>query len=182
MPSQQILPVTHHPYPFSGPNPSSIDAMLVKVEDDPTASLLVSSSFEDEKASSSFKPVLPRASSYTCTSISTSASASSSTTTTATKAKSFYQKRRRRAASEDSLSSLSDGENRRSLGRQVGHAAAETFLLTRLGLKLLRYLGWVAVMEFLLVFFYVGILFFVLGLWFFGSFFGYPFRHFDQFG
>ncbi|PON87945.1 Alpha/beta hydrolase fold [Trema orientale] len=153
MPSHQILPITHHhpPPPFSGSNPSSIlptgpasaDAMLLKLEnDDPTARLLISSSFEDEMASfKPIKPLLPRASSYTTT---TSSSAAASTTTTAAAtatAKSFYQQRRRRIASEDSLSSLSDGEGRRSLGREVGHAAAETFLLTRLSLKLLRYLG-----------------------------------------
>ncbi|XP_062103276.1 probable isoprenylcysteine alpha-carbonyl methylesterase ICMEL1 [Humulus lupulus] len=49
--------------------------------------------------------------------------------------------RRRRTNSEDSISSLFDIEGRRSLRRDVGHATAETFLLTRLSLKLLRYLG-----------------------------------------
>ncbi|KAJ0985809.1 hypothetical protein J5N97_004165 [Dioscorea zingiberensis] len=53
--------------------------------------------------------------------------------------------RRRRAISEPSLSSLSSASasasNRPSFRREVGHAAAETFLLTRLTLILLRYLG-----------------------------------------
>ena len=151
MPSQQILPITHHPqpssYPFSGSNPSSIlpsssvsaGAMFLNIEDDPTSRLLISSSFEEEKVPFNpiNKPILPKVSSYTTTSSSTS-----TTTGPAKTAKSFYQQqRRRRNASEDSLSSLSDGESRRSLGRDVGHAAAETFLLTRLTLKLLRYLG-----------------------------------------
>nr|XP_009390953.1 PREDICTED: probable isoprenylcysteine alpha-carbonyl methylesterase ICMEL1 isoform X4 [Musa acuminata subsp. malaccensis] len=50
--------------------------------------------------------------------------------------------RRRRTVSEPSLRSLSSHTSRgRSLGRDVGHAAAETFLLTRLAITLLRYLG-----------------------------------------
>ncbi|KAF4356840.1 hypothetical protein F8388_019499 [Cannabis sativa] len=132
MSSQQILPITQHQlsssYPFSESNPSSIspgcsssvDTMLLNVEDDPTARLLISSSFESEKASfKPIKPLLPKI----------------------TTAKTSYQHRRRRTNSEDSMSSLSDVESRRSLGRDVRHAAAETFLLTRLCLKLLRYLG-----------------------------------------
>ncbi|KAM6548207.1 hypothetical protein CsatB_019883 [Cannabis sativa] len=132
MSSQQILPITQHQlsssYPFSESNPSSIspgcsssvDTMLLNVEDDPTARLLISSSFESEKASfKPIKPLLPKI----------------------TTSKTSYQHRRRRTNSEDSMSSLSDVESRRSLGRDVRHAAAETFLLTRLCLKLLRYLG-----------------------------------------
>ncbi|XP_064968877.1 probable isoprenylcysteine alpha-carbonyl methylesterase ICMEL1 [Musa acuminata AAA Group] len=50
--------------------------------------------------------------------------------------------RRRRTVSEPSLRSLSSHTSRgRSFGRDVGHAAAETFLLTRLAITLLRYLG-----------------------------------------
>ncbi|KAL5553537.1 hypothetical protein UlMin_040938 [Ulmus minor] len=106
--------------------------MFVKIEDDPSASLLVSSSFDDEKASSvPIKPLLSRASSY-----------SSTSPVVTTTANSYYQNRRRRIASDDSLSSLSGaGDRRQSLSREVGHAAAQTFLLTRLSLKLLRYLG-----------------------------------------
>ncbi|KAH7650985.1 prenylcysteine alpha-carboxyl methylesterase protein [Dioscorea alata] len=57
------------------------------------------------------------------------------------------ESRRRRAVSEPTLSSLSSpfafesNSRRRSFRRDVGHAAAETFLLTRLTLILLRYLG-----------------------------------------
>ncbi|XP_077221396.1 isoprenylcysteine alpha-carbonyl methylesterase ICME-like [Tasmannia lanceolata] len=49
------------------------------------------------------------------------------------------QQRRRRVASEASLPSISS--RRHSFRRDVGHAAAETYLLTRLTFTLLRYLG-----------------------------------------
>lgn len=58
------------------------------------------------------------------------------------------ESRRRRVVSEPTLSSLSSpfafesNSRRRSFRRDVGHAAAETFLLTRLTLILLRYLGY----------------------------------------
>jgi hypothetical protein len=54
---------------------------------------------------------------------------------------SFYQKRRRRVASEDSLSFVSNGTSS-SFGRDVRHVASETYLITRLGLKMLSYLGY----------------------------------------
>lgn len=50
------------------------------------------------------------------------------------------QQRRRRSASDISLTTLPSRQ--RSLRRDVGHAAAETYLLTRLSFKLLRYLGY----------------------------------------
>jgi len=57
----------------------------------------------------------------------------------------FYQKRRRRAASDDSLSCVSNGSSERSsFGRDVRHVASETFLLTRLALKMFTYLGYVS--------------------------------------
>ncbi|KAK8914094.1 Isoprenylcysteine alpha-carbonyl methylesterase ICME [Platanthera zijinensis] len=53
-----------------------------------------------------------------------------------------FSSRRRRAVSESHISYLSSHPNlRRSFSREVGHAAAETYLLTRLTLTLLRYLG-----------------------------------------
>ncbi|XP_077253705.1 putative isoprenylcysteine alpha-carbonyl methylesterase ICMEL2 isoform X2 [Tasmannia lanceolata] len=52
---------------------------------------------------------------------------------------SSYSQRRRRIPSEASLLSLPSRQQ--SFSRDVGHAAAETFLLTRLSFKLLRYLG-----------------------------------------
>lgn len=124
------IPPSHsslgHPAPSAMPSAASTSTMLVKAgDDDPTACLQFSSSFEDDKAISII-PLLPRTLSY-------------STTTTSS---SCYQQRRRRIASENSLSSLSTASTRRqSFGRDVGHAAAETFLVTRLSLKLLRYLG-----------------------------------------
>lgn len=139
MPSQQILPITHHPFPFPNPNPnpnSSNDMCCITVEhvDDDDRILLPapsSLSFEDEKVMP-IKPLLPRSSSYSST----------STTTSTTKGKKFYQQRRRRIPSDDSLLSLSaDGDRLRSSGRDVEHAAADTFLLTRFSLKLFRYLG-----------------------------------------
>uniref|UniRef100_A0A5B6ZS24 protein-S-isoprenylcysteine alpha-carbonyl methylesterase n=1 Tax=Davidia involucrata TaxID=16924 RepID=A0A5B6ZS24_DAVIN len=106
--------------------------MLLGSEDDLSATrLLISSPFEDEK-SLEVKPFLSRALSY-----------NSTTTTTATTIKTnWYQKRRRRIASDTSLSSFSgNGDGRQSFRQDVGHAASETYLITRLSFKLLRYLG-----------------------------------------
>ncbi|XP_065633262.1 probable isoprenylcysteine alpha-carbonyl methylesterase ICMEL1 [Quercus suber] len=126
MPSQMILPITN-PHPshslLEKPNSTS--------DDDPITTTTNSLLFEDEKAIS-IRPLLPRTLSYT----------NNNTTTTTTSA-TYYQQRRRRIASENSLSSLSSSapDRRNSFGHDVGHAAAETFLITRLSLKLLRYLG-----------------------------------------
>lgn len=64
---------------------------------------------------------------------------------------SAQQKRRRRTASESSVSPpvssprssppLAAATRRTSFRHDVGHAAAETYLITRLTLRLLRYLG-----------------------------------------
>ncbi|KAK9276333.1 hypothetical protein L1049_005865 [Liquidambar formosana] len=132
--TSQILPISTHSLSSSSSSTmSAISAtttgtMLLHGEDDPTTSLLISSSLEDEKTMP-IKPFLARASSYT-------------NTTTASNGN-FYQQRRRRIASETSLSSFTDGGggSRQSFGRDVGHAAAETYLITRLTLKLLRCLG-----------------------------------------
>lgn len=106
-------------------------------EDHSTASLAFSSSLEDEKATA-IKPLLPRPLSYS----SGIATATATASTTTSSSNCWYQQRRRRIASENSLSMLSSGSDRRqSFSRDVGHAAAETFLMTRLSLKLLRYLG-----------------------------------------
>ncbi|KAI9084960.1 hypothetical protein K1719_033133 [Acacia pycnantha] len=128
MPSQ-ILPITNRPlYPSS----ASAASMLIKPadDDDPSASLLVSSRF-DEDGVATIKPLLSRSSS--CSSTSSNSKGNNGN---------FHQKRRRRTASENSLSSASSGSSRLStLGEEVCHAASETYLITRLGLKLLRYLG-----------------------------------------
>ncbi|KAI0488545.1 hypothetical protein KFK09_028381 [Dendrobium nobile] len=69
--------------------------------------------------------------------------------------------RRRRAVSESQIAYLSlPPTRRRSFSRDVGHAAAETYLLTRLTLILLRYLGvgyrWIT--KFLALVFYAVLL------------------------
>ncbi|KAK2635906.1 hypothetical protein Ddye_030698 [Dipteronia dyeriana] len=127
MPSQ-ILPISHRGSPPAIQTAAA--SILIKTEidnDDPAASLIVSSKFEDDDdKTASLSPLLSRASSYT----------------TINPINNFYQQRRRRTASDSSLSSLSEGGSRRqSISRSVGHAAADTFLVTRLSFKLLRYLG-----------------------------------------
>ncbi|KAL6350925.1 hypothetical protein AAG906_031511 [Vitis piasezkii] len=94
--------------------------MLIQEHHDETARLLIDGRAVDTK------PFLPRASSYTSTG-------------TPVNGSSFYQQRRRRIASDTSLASLTTDGGGRS--EYVAHAASETYLLTRLGFKLLRYLG-----------------------------------------
>lgn len=121
-----ILPITNlHPSHslLEKPNSTSDDDPIT-ITTTTTNSLL----FEDEKAIS-IKPLLSRTLSYTNTNTST-------TTTSAT----YYQQRRRRIASENSLSSLSSSSPDRR--NSFGHAASETFLITRLSWKLLKYLGY----------------------------------------
>lgn len=138
MPSQQILPITYHP-PSSG-SPTS-DKLLVKAaaaaEEDPTTRLLLYSHFEDEEKAAPLKPLLPKSASYTF---------NTATTVTAAASNNNNQKRRRRTASDNSLysssnSSSDEGADRHSIASDVEHAAAETYLITRLSLKLLSYLG-----------------------------------------
>ncbi|KAB1206474.1 putative isoprenylcysteine alpha-carbonyl methylesterase ICMEL1 [Morella rubra] len=128
-------PSLEQPNPAVMPSAASTSTMLVGGgQDDLSTTVLFPSSFEDEKTIS-IKPLLPRSLSYT-------GSTATVPTTTTSSTNSFYQQRRRRIGSENSLSSLSSGDGRHhSFGRDVGHAVAETFLLTRLSLKLLRYLG-----------------------------------------
>uniref|UniRef100_A0A6N2NGT3 protein-S-isoprenylcysteine alpha-carbonyl methylesterase n=1 Tax=Salix viminalis TaxID=40686 RepID=A0A6N2NGT3_SALVM len=129
MPSH-ILPVTNpnlhsskqHSYLRIDPT-----TMPLKQGDPITSTRLESSPFEDETIIS-VRPLLSRTPSFAGTTTTSSAS---------------YQQRRRRVASENSLPSLSDDSfgQRPSPAREVDHAASETFLLTRLSLKLLRYMG-----------------------------------------
>ncbi|KAJ6718681.1 ISOPRENYLCYSTEINE ALPHA-CARBONYL METHYLESTERASE ICMEL1-RELATED, partial [Salix purpurea] len=122
------------------PSPELLSVFLVKrfqrgdiandhpFKGDPiTSTRLESSPFEDETIIS-VRPLLSRTPSFAGTTTTSSAS---------------YQQRRRRVASENSLPSLSDDSfgQRPSPAREVDHAASETFLLTRLSLKLLRYMG-----------------------------------------
>ena len=128
-----ILPITNlHPSHSLLEKPNSTsdgDQITITTTTTTTTNSLL---FEDEKAIS-IKPLLSRTLSYTNTNTST-------TTTSAT----YYQQRRRRIASENSLSSLSysSPDRRNSFGHDVGHAASETFLITRLSWKLLKYLGY----------------------------------------
>lgn len=134
MPSH-TLPITNLQLPLSHSS-----SMLLKHdddEDDPSTTLLLSSSFNENNNNKirPVKPILSRASSFSSTINNTNNSIAGGVA-------SFYQKRRRRVASDDSLSSVSNAtSSRSSFGRDVRHVASETFLLTRLGLKMLTYLG-----------------------------------------
>ncbi|XP_061991365.1 probable isoprenylcysteine alpha-carbonyl methylesterase ICMEL2 isoform X2 [Rosa rugosa] len=138
MPSQQILPITYHP-PSS--NPATTEKLLVKSEEDPSTRLLLYSHFEDEEKAAPLKPLLPKSASYTFNTSTTAAAAAAGSANN-------NQKRRRRTASDNSLYSSSSNSSseegaadRQSIAGDVEHAAAETYLITRLSLKLLSYLG-----------------------------------------
>lgn len=112
------------------------EAMLIRSESDDNISsssttLSIPSSFEviidDDDNKMEAKPFLSRSSSYD--SVSTSATSK------------FCRLWRRRIASETSLSSL-PGSGRLSLRQDVRRAASDTYLVTRLSFKLLRYLGY----------------------------------------
>lgn len=108
--------------------------MLFGSKDDiATTRLLISSSFQDDEMAE-IKPLLSRTLSYTDTITST-------TPSTTFDWNSYQQKRRRRSPSENSLSSHSDGGDRNQPLRQVRRAAADTYIITRLSFKLLKYLG-----------------------------------------
>lgn len=127
MPSP-ILPISN---PSSRYSPPTMPPILVSKadDDDPTTRLLISS-YDDDKAMQ-VRPLLSRASSY------------SSTMTMNAPAVNGHQ-RRRRVTSESCLASLSSSgrEDGDSLEGEVDRATAETFLLTRLSLKLWRYIGY----------------------------------------
>ncbi|XP_015571939.1 probable isoprenylcysteine alpha-carbonyl methylesterase ICMEL1 isoform X1 [Ricinus communis] len=133
--SKGLKPNSYFDQP-SPPSPAATTAMLLKQEilnfDDPTARFLI-----DEETSISSKPLLSRTSSF--------AGTTTITTTSSSSVNSYHQQRRRRIASESSIPSLFDditGSPRaQSISQEVGHAAAETFLVTRLSLKLLTFLG-----------------------------------------
>ena len=111
------------------------EAMLIRSESDDNISsssttLSIPSSFEviddDDNKMEAKPPFLSRSSSYDTVSTST-----------------FYRLWRRRIASETSLSSLPGrGRRRLSLRQDVRRAASDTYLVTRLSFKLLRYLGY----------------------------------------
>lgn len=126
-----ILPVSNpnasssiHLSSSSSPEIKSAAAMLIGPEDDLGATvmriLMPPPSEEDKKNEA--RPLIPRTSSYT------------------EMPNSYQQKRRRRVASDNSLLTLS-AAGHRSFRQDVGRAASDTYLVTRLGFKLLRYLG-----------------------------------------
>ncbi|GAV73293.1 Abhydrolase_3 domain-containing protein [Cephalotus follicularis] len=119
-----ILPITN---PKISSQLTSTKLLLKADTDDPSTSLLIASSFRHE-TSIPIKPLLSRTSSYNNTS-----GASIDTN--------CYQQPRRRIASESSLCSLSYGDRSQSFGPGAGRVTADTFLITRLSLQLLRYLG-----------------------------------------
>ena len=148
MPSSHILPITNpHLHrssktlaldPKSAPTPT----MFLKQDlgDDPSTKLLISSPFDDE-TTISMKPLLSKTSSFVGSNSNSSASPTSSSPV-------YYQQRRRRVNSDSSLSSHSEGSGRgQTLADDMGHAASETFLITRLSLKLLKYLGYVSLID-----------------------------------
>ncbi|WJX87626.1 putative isoprenylcysteine alpha-carbonyl methylesterase icmel1 [Trifolium repens] len=136
MPSQ-TLPITNLQLPNLLSSSSSTTTMLLNDDNDddndPSMSLLISSSFNNNNNNKimSIKPLLSRSSSFNSIGGGGGGGVVNS----------FYQKRRRRVASEDSLSFVSNGTSSSSFGRDVRHVASETYLITRLGLKMLSYLG-----------------------------------------
>ncbi|KAK6116381.1 hypothetical protein DH2020_049843 [Rehmannia glutinosa] len=109
--------------------------MLIRSEDDlgtATTRIFMPPSFEEDKKNETI-PFITRTLSYT-EAVPTSANSNS-----------YHQKRRRRVASDNSLlifsgDPLSAGR-RPSFRQEVGRAASDTYLVTRLSFKLLRYLG-----------------------------------------
>ncbi|XP_019446958.1 PREDICTED: isoprenylcysteine alpha-carbonyl methylesterase ICME [Lupinus angustifolius] len=138
-----------HTFSISIPSLPSTTTMFFKQKqndhnDPSTTTLLLSSS-----SSSSFmpiKPILSRTSSFNNT---YDTNIKNKTNTILGPPSSSHQNRRRRAASEDSLSLSSSSssisnvthQTKSSFGHDVRHVASQTFLLTRLGLKMLTYLG-----------------------------------------
>uniref|UniRef100_A0A7C9DH87 protein-S-isoprenylcysteine alpha-carbonyl methylesterase n=2 Tax=Opuntia streptacantha TaxID=393608 RepID=A0A7C9DH87_OPUST len=117
-----ILPVTN---PFLGSSTKILGMALQTSNDDlPTTRLLISSSIRDDDPIER-RPLLSRSLSFTG-GIPTS---------------SEVQQRDQRTVSDDNVSSLSNGGMQSSFSSNVEHAAAETYLITRLSLTLIRYLG-----------------------------------------
>ncbi|CAE5958539.1 unnamed protein product [Arabidopsis arenosa] len=139
MPSQILQQISHLP-PKSSPSTEMMFKSLIY--DDPSTTLLSSSSrFGDDHhtISSTVKPLLSRSSSY-------NGGVTAKKTSSGGGLTGWYQNRRRRSNSDNCLSAFPDDTNgtdggQTTIGQEVGHAAAETFLLTRLCLKLLSYLG-----------------------------------------
>ncbi|XP_043717403.1 probable isoprenylcysteine alpha-carbonyl methylesterase ICMEL2 isoform X1 [Telopea speciosissima] len=150
----QILPISETPpsstssSSSSSPSTMGTKSMLFRERGNQGRFLFLSSMlFGGEKAMEK-RPLLSRA--------------SSTNTNSNRNNMKLQEQRRRRVNSDSSLSSLPSIPPRQySLKRDVGHAAAETYLLTRLSFKLLRYLGvgyrWIT--KFLALGFYAMLLF-----------------------
>lgn len=137
-------------------------SMLVKGVYDPTTTILLLSSL-----SQMIKPfpLSPSSLDINLTTQTTNTNSSSST---------YYQQHQCQIASENSLYSLSAGSDcHQSFDHNVGRAAAETILVIRLSLKLLRYLGYNLLIS-LIWLFLVSHHYFVL-LWDFDCSQGYSF-------
>ena len=118
-----ILPLTN---PYAGSSTEMPTMFLQRTNDYlPTTRLLISPSIVDDKRIER-KPLLSRVFSF-----SGGITASSQQ----------QQQRRRRTASDENLFCLSNNGGDESISSNVEHAASETYLVTRLCLKLLRYLG-----------------------------------------
>ncbi|KHG23481.1 Isoprenylcysteine alpha-carbonyl methylesterase ICME -like protein [Gossypium arboreum] len=127
MPSP-ILPISSHP---SSSASAAKTVVKAKIDADPSATILISSKFDPEKAIP-ITPVLPRASSYNST---------SNVNNNIVSVANNHQQRFLRNSSDSSLALLADETPRQSISREVGHVAAETFYLSGLCFKLLSYLG-----------------------------------------
>lgn len=116
-----ILPLTN---PYVGSSTEMPTMFLQRPSDYlPTTRLLISPSIDDDKPIER-KPLLSRAFSFNGGIATTSQQ---------------HQRRRRTASDENLLCFSNAGED--SITSNVEHAASETYLVTRLCLKLLRYLG-----------------------------------------
>ncbi|GAB4828937.1 Probable isoprenylcysteine alpha-carbonyl methylesterase icmel1 [Ancistrocladus abbreviatus] len=135
-----ILPITNPSLGISSSSsPSAMPTTITtttmfmnnRANDDlPTSRLLISPYEDDKMIREQRRPLLSRAFSYSAAS---SPSAAGATT---------QQQRRRRVASDESLLTLAGrSQSQSTFTESVGHAAAETYLVTRLFLTLLRYLG-----------------------------------------
>nr|VDD43665.1 unnamed protein product [Brassica oleracea] len=127
MPSQTLFPISSC---LLLPPKSSTEMMFKPplIYDDPSTTTLLL--LHDDH---SVKPLLSRASSF------------NGAVTPNGESTGLHQNRRRRSNSDNCLSAASpdgtNGNGQQTIGQEVSHAAAETFLLTRLFLKLLSYLG-----------------------------------------
>ncbi|XP_020547825.1 probable isoprenylcysteine alpha-carbonyl methylesterase ICMEL2 isoform X2 [Sesamum indicum] len=133
-----ILPVSNPNTPPSAPATSSSSSspmiksatMLIRSEDDLGAAatrIFMPPSLEEDKKNEK-RPLISRTLSYTDAPLA------------GVNSNAYHQKRRRRVSSDNSLLTLCP-DPRQPFGKDVGRAAADTYLITRLSFKLLGYLG-----------------------------------------